>query len=100
MPAFGAALMLVNPAKVPSLGARAGGEGSSASAGGRKPSVTPVDGRAESSPPDASLTRSGAVSAARSGSIPHLNLPQPLGSPAAQAGAVPSHTNAISKGRR
>src|ERR1700680_2627150 len=43
MPACGAGLMLVNPAKVPSLGARSGGEGSLASAGARKPSVTAVD---------------------------------------------------------
>ena len=50
-------------------------------------SVIPVDGKAASSPPDASLMRSGAVSAARSCSMCHLNLSQPLGSSAAQAGA-------------
>jgi hypothetical protein len=33
MPAFGALLMLVKPAKVSSFGARSGGEGSFASAG-------------------------------------------------------------------
>src|SRR4051794_24067420 len=43
------------------------------------------DGRAACSLPDASLTRSGAVSAARSRSIGHLNLSQPLGSSAARA---------------
>src|SRR5450756_922347 len=80
MPAFGALLKLTNPAKVPSFGARSGGEGNLASAGARKASAIPVDGRAASSPPDASLMRSGAVSALRSRSMGHLNLSQPLGS--------------------
>src|SRR5580692_1472064 len=100
MPAFGAVLILVKPAKVPSLGARSGGEGSLASAGVCRPSVIPVDGRAASSPPEATLMRSGAVSAARSCSIGHLNLSQPLGSSAARAGAVPSNTSATSKDAR
>ena len=47
--------MLAKPAKVPSLGARSGGVGNLASAGARKASVTPVDGKAASSAPDASL---------------------------------------------
>src|ERR1700716_2795695 len=97
MPALGAALMLANPAKVPSLGARSGGEGSLASAGARSASVTPVGGKAASSLPDVSFVRSGAVSTARSRSIGHLNLSQPLGSSAAHAEAVPSNTNAINK---
>src|SRR6476469_133269 len=88
--------MLAKPAKVPSLGARSGGVGNLASAGARKASVTPVDGKTVSSPPDASLARSGAVSAARSRSIGHLNLSQPLGSSAAQAGATPNSNNATS----
>src|ERR1700692_323090 len=80
MPAFGALLKLAKPAKVPSFGARSGGEGSFASAGVCKASVIPVDGSAASSPPEASLMRSGAVSAAPSRSMFHLNLSQPLGS--------------------
>ena len=43
-----------------------GGDGSFASPGGTKARMIPVDGRAASSPPDTSLMRSGAVSAARS----------------------------------
>src|SRR6478609_946158 len=92
--------MLAKPAKVPSLGARSGGVGNLASAGARKASVTPVDGKAVSSPPDASLERSGAVSAARSRSIGHLNLSQPLGSSAAKAGALKSRANATINGVR
>src|ERR1700737_4651777 len=90
MPALGAPLKLANPAIVPSLGARSGGEGSLASAGDTSDSVMPVDGIAASSPPDISVTRSGAVSIARSWSIGHLNLSQPLGSSAAQTGAAAS----------
>src|SRR6185436_17456281 len=86
--------MLAKPAKVPSLGARSGGVGSLASAGLRKASITACAGSAASSAPDASLRRSGAVSAARSRSMPHLNLSQPLGSSAAQAGAAPSNASA------
>src|ERR1700722_1151512 len=100
MPAFGALLKLAKPAKVLSFGARSGGVGSFASAGACKPSVIPVDGRAASSPPEASLMRSGAVSAARSCSIGHLNLSQPLGSSAAKAGAVASRTNPTSRSAR
>src|ERR1700761_8382300 len=99
MPAF-ALLKLMNPAKVPSFGARSGGVGSLASAGVVRLSVMPVDGTAASSAPEASLTRSGAVSAARSWSIFHLNLSQPLGSSAAQAGTAPSNTNAMKSGAR
>src|SRR6476646_10194392 len=88
--------MLAKPAKVPSLGARSGGDGSLASAGATSASVTPADGSEASSPPDASLARSGAVSAARSRSIGHLNLSQPLGSSAAHAGAAPSNSSATS----
>src|SRR5215475_5551805 len=86
MPAFGTALTLAKPANVPSFGARSGGEGSLASAGGTSASVTADPGNAAGSLPDASLTRSGAVSAARSRLIGHLNLSQPLGSSAAKAG--------------
>src|SRR5579871_962413 len=90
MPAFGVAFTLAKPAKVPSFGARSGGEGNLASAGVISASVTPVAGRALSSAPEASLARSGAVSAARSRSIGHLNLSQPLGSSAAHAGIATS----------
>ena len=100
LPALGAFLMLAKPAKVPSLGARSGGVGSLASAGVASARVTPLDGNAASAPPDVSLARSGAVSAARSRSIGHLNLSQPLGSSAAQAGAAPSNSNAMRKGAR
>src|SRR6185369_11079055 len=86
--------MLAKPANVPSLGARSGGIGSLASAGLRRARITACAGRAVSSAPEASLRRSGAVSAARSRSIPHLNLSQPLGSSAAQAGAAPSSASA------
>src|SRR5258705_6417399 len=86
--------MLAKPANVPSLGARSGGVGSLASAGLRRARVTACEGRAASSAPDASVMRSGAISAARSRSIPHLNLSQPLGSSAAQAGAAPSNASA------
>src|ERR1700746_2861429 len=99
MPAF-ALLKLMNPAKVPSFGARSGGVGSLASAGVVRLSVMPVDGTAARSAAEASLTRSGAVSAARSWSIFHLNLSQPLGSSAAQAGTAPSNTNAMERGGR
>src|SRR5882672_9602313 len=92
-PALGAVLMLAKPAKVPSLGARSGGIGSLASVGLRRARITACEGRAASSAPDASVRRSGAVSAARSRSIPHLNLSQPLGSSAAQAGAAPSNAS-------
>jgi hypothetical protein len=60
----------------------------------------PVEGNAASSPPEASLTRSGAVSAARSRSMLHLNLSQPLGSSAALAGAAASKTSAMNKDPR
>src|SRR5580698_1457397 len=100
MPAFDALLKFAKPAKVPSFGARSGGIGNLASAGVCNASVTPVDGGAASSPPEASLMRSGAVSAARSCSIGHLNLSQPLGSSAANAGAVVSRTKAMNKGAR
>src|SRR3954470_21971164 len=90
--------MLAKPAKVPSLGARSGGVGNLASAGARKASVTPVDGKAVSSLPDVILARSGAVSAARSRSIGHLNLSQPLGSSAAKAELAPSDS-AVRKAR-
>src|ERR1700733_15001509 len=93
-------LKLMKPAKVPSFGARSGGVGSLASAGVVRLSVMPVDGTAASSVPEASLTRSGAVSAARSWSIFHLNLSQPLGSSAAQAGTAPSNTKAMRSGAR
>src|SRR3981081_109378 len=93
-PALGAVLKLVNPAKLPSFGARSGGVGSLASAGVTKASVIPLDGNAASSLPELNLARSGAVSAARSRSIGHLNLSQPLGSSAAQAGAAQSISNA------
>src|SRR5581483_8518250 len=96
MPAFGAPLKLANPAIVPSLGARSGGDGSFASAGDTSDSVTPVDGIAARSPPEASVTRLGAANAARSRSIGHLNLSQPLGSSAAHAG-VATASNATSK---
>src|ERR1700736_3094788 len=83
MPALGAALKLANPAIVPSFAARSGGEGNFASAGVTSDSVMPVDGVAATSLPELSLTRSGAVNPARSWSIGHLNLSQPLGSSAA-----------------
>src|SRR5215475_4105543 len=97
MPAFGAPLKFANPAIVPSLGARSGGEGNFASAGDTSDSVTPVDGIAASSPPDISVTRSGAVSTLRASSIDHLNLSQPLGSSAAHAGAEAKASNATSR---
>ena len=56
--------------------------------------ITACGGRAAISAPDASLRRSGAVSAARSRSIGHLNLSQPLGSSAPQAGEAPSNAHA------
>src|SRR6478736_564447 len=93
-------MTLTKPAKVPSFGERSGGVGSLASAGATKASVTPFPGNAGSSTPEARLVRSGAVSAARSRSIGHLNLSQPLGSSAARAGAVPSNSNAITRGLR
>src|SRR5262245_44168454 len=77
--------MLVKPAKVPSFGARSGGVGSFASWGATSARVMAEAGRAACSAPEASLARSGAVSAARSRSIGHLNLSQPLGSSAARA---------------
>src|SRR5215475_2598707 len=85
--------MLAKPANVPSLGARSGGVGSLASAGLRKARITACEGRVAISAPEASLARSGAVSAARSRSIGHLNLSQPLGSSAARAGTAPSSSN-------
>src|SRR5436305_12362960 len=94
MPALGALLNVAKPAKVPSFGARSGGTGSLTSPGRVKVSVIPVDGTEGSSAPEASVMRSGAVSAARSRSIPHLNLSQPLGSSAVQAGAAPSSASA------
>src|SRR5487761_1967534 len=100
VPAFGGALKLAKPAKVPSFGARSGGKGSLASVGALKASVIPLDGRAASSPPETSLTRSGAVSAERSRSMFHLNLSQPLGSSAARAGTAASSANAIRRGAR
>src|SRR3984885_15372996 len=93
-------LTLMKPAKVPSFGARSGGVGSLASAGAVRLTVMPVDGTAASSAPEASLTRSGEVSAARSWSIFHLNLSQPLGSSAAHAGTAPSNTRAMRSGAR
>src|SRR5437764_15268430 len=92
--------MLAKPANVPSFGARSGGEGSLASADAVSASVIPCDGRAASSAPDASWVRSGAVSAARSRSTGHLNLSQPLGSSAANAGAVVSSSNTTRTGVR
>ena len=56
--------------------------------------------RAALTAPDRVKLASGAVSAARSCSIGHLNLSQPLGSSAAHAGAVPSKTKARSRGAR
>src|SRR6202034_3375861 len=100
MPAFGAALTLMKPAKVPSFGARSGGVGSLASAGVVRARIIPLEGTAASSAPEASLTRSGEVSAARSWSIFHLNLSQPLGSSAAQAGTAPSNIKATRSGAR
>src|SRR5258705_6755498 len=97
MPAFGGFLKLAKPAKVPSFGARSGGEGSFASLGATSASVIPLAGSAASSVPDINLARSGAVSAARSRSIGHLNLSQPLGSSAARAEAVPSSNHATSR---
>src|SRR5262249_41266124 len=64
------------------------------SAGLRKARITACEGRAAISAPEASFARSAAVSAARSRSIGHLNLSQPLGSSAAHAGAAPSNANA------
>src|ERR1700753_1850813 len=97
MPAFGAPLKFANPAIVPSLGARSGGEGNFASAGDTSDSVMPVDGTAATLPPDASVMRSGAVNPARSWSIGHLNLSQPLGSSAAHTGAAATVSKATSK---
>src|SRR5262249_39572623 len=85
---------------VPSLGARSGGEGNLASAGDTSDNVTPVDGIAASSPPDISVTRSGAVSTARSWSIGHLNLSQPLGSSPAHTGAAAKASNAKARSLR
>src|SRR5271168_2189082 len=99
MPALGVPLTLVNPANVPSFGARSGGVGNLASPGASNASVMPVEGSAASSLPEASLARSGAVSAARSRSIGHLNLSQPLGSSAACAGAA-AIMNAIRRNLR
>jgi len=90
-------LKLAKPAKVPSFGARSGGEGSFASLGATSASVIPLAGSAASSVPDINLARAGEVSAARSRSIGHLNLSQPLGSFAARAGAVPSSYHATSR---
>src|SRR5438270_3237925 len=92
--------MLAKPANVPSFGARSGGEGSLASPGVVSASVIPVDGSTARSLPEASRARSGAVSAARSRSIGHLNLSQPLGSSAAHAGAARSSSNATRTGAR
>src|SRR3954449_4589624 len=92
--------MPVKPANVPSFGARSGGVGSFASADATSPSAMADDGNAACSLPDAILTPSGAVSAARSRSIDHLNLSQPLGSSAAKAGTIPSNSNPSSKGMR
>src|ERR1700743_3408833 len=100
MPAFGAALKSAKPAIVPSFGARSGGVGNFASAGDTNESVTPLDGIAATLPPEASVIRSGAVSAARSRSIGHLNLSQPLGSSAAQTGAAAKASNATSRNLR
>src|SRR6476620_6423770 len=88
VPACGGSLKVAKPANVPSLGARSGGVGRAATPAVRKPSLMPFDGNAASSPPDTSLIWSGAVNAARSRSIGHLNLSQPLGSSAAHAGAA------------
>src|SRR6267378_3086575 len=100
LPGGSAFLNTANPEKVLAAGLRSGGEGSLASTGVLKPSVIPVDGSALSSLPDASLMRSGAISAARSRSIGHLNLSQPLGSSAAHAEAVPSNASAMMRGAR
>src|SRR6202011_5098008 len=100
MPALGAALKLANPAIVPSFAALSGGEGNFASAGVTSDSVMPVDGIAATSLPELSLTRSGAVNTARSWSIGHLNLSQPLGSSAAHTGAAPRASTATSRNFR
>jgi hypothetical protein len=71
--ALGGFLKRMKPASV-LFGARSGGIGSSASAGGTSKSVLPLDGIAASSLPEASRSRSRAVSAARSRSIGHLNF--------------------------
>src|SRR5258708_13158322 len=97
MPAFGGFGKRAKPANVPSFGARSGGEGRAASLGGRNASSIAVGADAAISAPDMSLGRSGAVSAARSRSIGHLNLSQPLGSSAAHAGTDPSSANAMTR---
>src|ERR1700759_3263285 len=100
MPAFGAALKVANPAIVPSFGVRSGGEGNFASLGATSDSVMPVAGIAATSLPELSFTRSGAVSTARSWSIFHLNLSQPLGSSAARTGAAAKASSATSNSLR
>src|SRR6478609_5553260 len=90
--------MPVKPAKVPSFGARSGGVGSFASAGATSASVMAAGGNAACSLPEASLARPGAVSAARSLWMGHLNLSQPLGSSAARAELAPSES-AVRKAR-
>jgi hypothetical protein len=71
-----------------------------ASAAGRKLTIAATGSAGFKSSPDAILGRSGAVSATRSRSIGQLNLSQPLGSSAADAGIAPSKTNAIGKDAR
>src|SRR5581483_2044553 len=100
MPALGVALKLANPAVMPSLGARSGGEGNFASLGATNDSVMPVDGIAATSLPELSLSRSRAVSTARSRSTGHLNLSQPLGSSAAHTRAAVPINNATSRSLR
>src|SRR5258708_3466778 len=100
LPGGSALLNTVKPEKVLAAGLRSGVVGRLASAARRRLMVAAAGSAGFKSSPDTISSRSGAVSAARSRSIGHLNLSQPLGSSAAEAGIAPSRTNAISKAVR
>src|ERR1700738_4590337 len=88
------------PEKVLAAGMRSGVVGKLASAAGRKLTIAATGSAGFKSSPAEILSRSGAVSAARSGSIGHLNLSQPVGSSAAHAEVAPSSANEKSKAAR
>ena len=100
LPDGSAFLNIANPEKVLAAGLRSGVVGRLASAAGRKLTIAATGSAGFKSSLEAILGRSGALRAARSRSIGHLNLSQPLGSSAADAGIAPNKTSAISKGAR
>jgi hypothetical protein len=83
LPGGSASFNAAYPEKALAAGLRSGVVGRLASALGRKLMTAATGSAGFKLAPEAILDRSGAVSAARSRSIGHLNLSQPLGSSAA-----------------